>query len=404
MTTILKGFKYRLRPNKGQEESLSKHFGCNRWVYNYGLEQKISTYKQTGKSLTRFEIQKHLPKLKQQSETAWLAEVNAQSLQASLEHLDRAYRNFFRTKTGFPKFKCKYNKQSFSIPQYVTADFEKRTVYLPKIGDVQILVDRPVIGKIKSATISKTTTGKYFVSLLCDTGIKEPKSKPINGRTAIGIDLGLKDFVALSNGEKITGPKVLRNHLKQLAKHQRQVSKKVKGSKNRQKAKHKVASLHEKIANVRKDFLQKLSTKLIRENQTICLEDLNVAGMVRNHCLALSISDAGWGQFGEMLKYKARWNGNNLLTIGCFEPSSKMCHNCGYINHQLTLADRTWVCPQCIMEHDRDVNAAINIKDFAMQQTCKSSKQLNVGAERPEVTPVKSGKFVHSLKQETEGL
>ena len=400
MTTILKGFKYRLYPNKVQEELLSKHFGCNRWVYNYGLDKKITTYKQDGKSLTRFQIQKHLPNLKQQPETAWLSEVNAQSLQASLEHLDRAYRNFFRTKKGFPKFKSKHNKQSFCIPQYVSADFDKKTVYLPKIGDIKIAVDRKAIGKIKSATISKTTTGKYFVSLLVDTEIEELKPKAIKQATSIGIDLGLKDFVVLSNGEKISGPKILRNHLKQLAKLQRQVSKKVKGSNKRTKAKHKVAILHEKIANIRKDFLHKLSTKLIRENQTICLEDLNVAGMQQNHKLALGISDAGWSQFGEMLKYKARWNGKNILTIGRFEPSSKMCHNCGTINHALTLKDRVWTCNCCKMKLDRDINAAINIMDFALQQEVK---QLTVGTERPEFTPVKSGKYVHSLKRETSG-
>ena len=364
MTTILKGFKYRLYPNKVQEELLSKHFGCNRWVYNYGLDKKITTYKQDGKSLTRFQIQKHLPNLKQQPETAWLSEVNAQSLQASLEHLDRAYRNFFRTKKGFPKFKSKHNKQSFCIPQYVSADFDDETVYLPKIGDIKIIVDRKAIGKIKSATISKTTTGKYFVSLLVDTEIEEPKAKVVKQASSIGIDLGLKDFVVLSNGEKIAGPKILRNHLKQLAKLQRQVSKKVKGSNKRTKAKLEVAILHEKIANIRKDFLHKLSTKLIRENQTICLEDLNV------------------------------------LTIGRFEPSSKMCHNCGTINHALTLKDRVWTCKSCSLELDRDVNAAINIMDFALQQTIK---QLAVGTERPEFTPVKSGKYVHSLKRETSG-
>ena len=190
LQTILKGFKYSMYPTKKQEELLAKHFGCCRWVFNYGLEKKITTYKQDGKSLTRFQIQRHLPLLKQKSETQWLSEVNAQSLQASLEHLDRAYRNFFKHKTGFPRFKSKDGKQTFSIPQYVSANFEQQTVYLPKIWDVKVVVDRKAVGRIKSATISRTTTGKYYVYLLCDTGVKEPRKKPVKRATAIGIDLG----------------------------------------------------------------------------------------------------------------------------------------------------------------------------------------------------------------------
>jgi putative transposase len=223
------------------------------------------------------------------------------------------------------------------------------------------------------------------------------KKCKVNSKTAIGIDLGLKDFAVLSNGEKISNPKYLRQHLHQLKKLQRQASSKTKGSNNRKKANLKVAKEHEKIANLRKDFLHKLSTKLIRENQTVCLEDLNVSGMMQNHCLAQGISDVSWSMFGDMLKYKSDWNGKNVLTIGRFEPSSKMCHCCGEINHRLTLADREWKC-SCGVKHYRDLNAAMNIRDFALHQLNR------IGAERPELKPVENIRSQRSSrKQETAG-
>jgi len=395
--TILKAFKYRLYPNSQQEVLLNKHFGCNRWIYNYALDKKTKSWKEHQVNLSRFDIQKDLPSLKQQEETQWLSEVNAQSLQASLENLDRAYKNFFRTKTGFPKFKSKHNKQSFRIPQYVKVDWEKGQVSAPRIQPIKMVVDRIPEGQIKSATISKTPTGKFFVSVLIDTGLPIPQKQTPCKETAIGIDLGLKDVVVLSNGEKIQNPKYLKSNLYRLKKLQRQASSKTKGSNNRRKANKRVATQYEKITNLRNDFLHKLSTKLIRENQTICLEDLNVRGMMQNHKLAQGISDVAWGRFGEMLKYKSEWNGKNVLTIGRFDPSSKMCSKCGQINYGLTLKDREWTCV-CGVKHDRDVNAGINIKDFAFGQLEK------LGAERPDVKPVENIRRKRSSsKQETAG-
>jgi putative transposase len=396
METILKAYKYRMYPNQQQEILLSKHFGCTRWLYNYALDKKIKAYKQENKNLSRFEIQKDIPILKKNAETEWLKEVNSQSLQATLEHLDNAYRKFLKDKTEFPKFKSKHdNKQSFHVPQSVCVDSERSYVSIPKFDDIKIVVDRKIEGSIKSATVSKTSTGKHFISILIDTGVKAPEKPEVKKETSVGIDLGIKDFVVLSTGEKIANPKHLKNKMRRLKKLQRKASHKVKGSNNKRKANRKVARQHEKITCSRKDFLNKLSTKIIRENQTICLEDLNVKGMMKNHHLAQSIGDAGWSEFVNMLQYKADWSGKNFLTIGRFDPSSKMCSKCGAINRNLTLKDRTWTCEMCGSTHDRDYNAAINIRDFALKQF--------VGMACPDYKPVENTTLVGSAKQETQG-
>ena len=386
---------------------LSKHFGCARWIYNHCLDRKITAWKENGVSLSRFDLQKELPELKKNPETEWLSEVNSQSLQSSIEHLDKAYRRFFRIKTGFPQFKSKHDSnQSFSIPQFVRINWETNRVYLPKIGHVKIAIDRRFDGKIRSATVSKVASGRYFVSILVDTGLDEPQPFLIERETSVGIDLGLNHFAVLSNGEKIKSPKPLLKHHKKLQRLQGIASKKIKGSNNRRKSNRKVAIQHERIANIRNDFLHKTSSKIIRENKTVCLEDLNVQGMMRNHKLARSISDASWSRFVGMLEYKAKWNGCNILKIGRFAPSSKMCGKCGHVNSYLTLSDRTWVCPKCGTMHDRDLNAAQNIKSIALMKV-----KENVGEELPDLKPVesrvntggrKTSCKLHSGKQETQ--
>jgi putative transposase len=394
METILRAYKYRLYPNKQQEVLLLKHFGCVRWMYNYALDKKVKAYKQDKKNLSRFQIQKDLPILKKNIDTAWLKEVNSQSLQATLEHLDNAYRKFFKEKTGFPRFKSKHdNRQSFHIPQNTDVDWETSKVSIPKIDDLKIVVDRRAVGAIRSSTISKTPTGKYFISILVDSGIEEPKKPKVKLATSVGIDLGIKDFVVLSSGEKVENPKHLKKHLRRLKMLQKRASKKVKGSSNRKKANRRVALQYEKVANARKDFLHKLSTKLVRENQTVCLEDLNTRGMMKNHCLAQAIGDAGWSSFNSMLQYKCRWYGRNILTIGRFEPSSKMCSKCGATNDALTLKDRSWTCV-CGITHDRDCNAAINIRDFALNKY--------IGTECSDYKPVEKLALAGSMKQETQ--
>jgi len=363
---ILRAYKYRIFPTKEQEVLIAKHFGCSRWIYNYALEKKVKAYQTTKESLSRFTIQKDLPNLKKSEETSWLKEVNSQSLQASLENLDKAFTKFFRDKKGFPRFKSKHdNRQSFSVPQNGIVDFETNTISLPKFKKpIKCKLHRIFEGDSKTVTISKTPTGKYFVSVLVEVNEELPKLKTIDENKAIGIDLGIKTFAVLSNGEEIQNPKHLKTTLKQLKKQQRKVSKKVKGSNNRKKAVRKLAVLHEKVSNRRIDFLHKVTAKLVSEHDTLCLETLKASNMIKNHKLAQALSDISIGRFNAILEYKAKWTGVNILRIGQFEPSSKMC-TCGVINKELKLSDREWVCQACGEIHLRDLLAANNIKRFA---------------------------------------
>jgi putative transposase len=363
---ILKAYKYRLYPTKEQEVLLAKHFGCSRWVYNYGLDKKIKAYQISKETLSRFDIQKDLPLLKQSEETSWLKEINSQTLQASLENLDKAFTNFFRYKKGFPKFKSKHDgRQSFSVPQSGKVNFETNTLSLPKFSNpIKCKLSRRFEGKSKTITITKTPTGKYFASVLVEVNEELPKQKPIDENKAVGIDLGIKTFAVLSNGEEIQNPKYFRLALKKIKRQQRRVSKKVKGSNNRKKAVKKLALLHEKAANRRHDFLHKVTSKFVSEHDTLCLETLHVSNMIKNHKLAQALSDIAIGKFNELLEYKAKWNGVNIIRIGQFEPSSKMC-TCGVINKDLKLSDRIWTCKSCGETHNRDLLAANNIKRFA---------------------------------------
>lgn len=364
---MLKAFKYRIYPDKDQEEFINLHFGACRFVYNWALEQKIKTYEQTKKSISRFDLQKILVhEVKHSNE--WLKKVNSQALLASLVNVESAFTKFFREKTGFPKFKSKKNPvQSYQMPQHYTVDFDRNVIKLPKMGEVKAVLHRRFEGTMKTATISRSGTGKFYISILVDDGLELPEKQEISESNAVGIDVGIKDFAILSNGEKVENPKYLKNSLKRMKCLQKRVSKKVKGSNNRNKARQQLSKIHEKISNQRNDFQHKLSSKLISENQAIALETLNVKGMVKNHCLAQSISDAGWSSFVTKLEYKAEWFGKTILRIGRFEPSSKICNVCGYYNSSLTLKDREWICPDCKTKHDRDINAAINIKKFSLQ-------------------------------------
>jgi len=366
---ILRAYKYRCYPTKEQEVLLAKHFGCSRWIYNYALDKKVKAYQTTKEGLSRFTIQKDLPTLKRSEETSWLKEVNSQSLQASLENLDKAFTKFFRDKRGFPKFKSKHdNKQSFSVPQNGIIDFETNTISLPKFKTpIKCKLHRKFEGNSKTVTVSKTPTGKYFVSVLVEVNENIPELKPIDESKAVGIDLGIKTFAVLSNGEKIQNPKHIKSSLKRLKKQQRRVSKKVKGSNNRKKAVKKLAVLHEKVSNKRNDFLHKTTAKLVSEHDTLCLETLKPSNMIKNHKLAQALSDISIGKFNEILEYKAKWNGVNILRIGQFQPSSKIC-TCGVINKELKLSDREWICQSCGEHHDRDELAANNIKRFAFSK------------------------------------
>ncbi|TPE42392.1 RNA-guided endonuclease TnpB family protein [Pontibacter mangrovi] len=355
---MLKAFKYRLYPTEEQATLLNKHIGSCRFVYNLALETKQTAYAGFKTNLTCFDLVKQLPELKK--ECVWLKEVNSQSLQQAINNLDTAFTKFFKGQADFPNFKKRTARQSFQIPQNVRVEDCKLIIPKFKKG-IEVKLHRLLKGTIRQATISKSPTGKYFVSILCETG-ETNKSKPeIKEKSTVGVDLGIKSFLVASNGETFSNPKYLRTAMSRLKFVQRRYSKH-KGK----KTKHRLAILHEKVANQRKDFLHKASTKLIRENQSIAIEDLNISGMVKNHSLAQSISDAGLGMFVTMLEYKAEWYGVNILRIGRFDPSSKTCSICGVVNKDLTLQDREWTCAN---GHtlDRDVNAAENIKTFALR-------------------------------------
>jgi putative transposase len=360
---MLKAYKYELRPTDSQKIQLTQAMNACRFVYNLALETKINAYRH-GKNLSAYDLMKQLTDLKK--EATWLKDVLNASLQHAIFDLDRAYSNFFRGNTKFPRFHKKSGKQSYRIPEPVKVNFDKWEVVLPKYGAVSLNKDRVFTGVSKQATVCKTPTGRYFISILVDTGMPIPAKQPIKEETAIGLDLGLKHLVALSDGRKINNPRFLQNSLKKLRIAQRSLARKKKGSKRREAQKLKVAKLHEKIANQRKDFLHKLSTEITNQYDAIAIESLNVQGMIKNHNLAKSISDASWSSFVTMLKYKADWYGKNILQIGRFEPSSKTC-SCGVVNHDLKLHQREWVCESCGLVHDRDILAANNIKKMGLR-------------------------------------
>ena len=319
---MLKGIKYRLYPDEEQKILLEKHFGSVRFIYNLALETKMNAYKGNKINLSRMDLQKQVVDLKQDCE--WLKEVNSQSLQFSLLNLDNAYKNFFRTKHGFPKFKKKSHKNSFSVPQSVMIINDE--LFIPKFKTgIKMIVDRKHKGVIKSATISKTVTGKYFVSILCETGETVPEKKSINPETTIGIDLGIKDFLVFSDGRKISNSNFFKNKLGFLKFLQRKLSKQNIKSSHYKKTKQRIGLHHEHITNQRQDFLHKLSTEITNQYDTICLEDLNVKGMIKNHNLAQSIQDVSWSEFTRMINYKSEWKGKNVIQIPRFYPSSKTC-------------------------------------------------------------------------------
>jgi putative transposase len=391
---IQKAFRYRIYPNPAQQHLLAVQFGHARFAYNWALAKRQEYYKQHGEGLSYYDTAERLKHLKKDPERVWLKEADSQVLQQKLMDLDRAYVNFFEHRAKYPRFKKRHGQQSIRYPQRFK--FNGNRIFLPKVGWVKIVLHRALEGTPKNVTVSKTKSGEYYASVQCDMQVEQPVQTDL---PTVGIDLGLKHFAVLSTGEKIEHPQYLRQAEKRLARLQRRLSRKKKGSANRDKARLRVARQNETVARQRKDFLDKLSYRMVTEHGLVKIETLNVKGMVRNHSLAKSISDSGWGAFGRMCEYKAPWHGSALLRIGRFFPSSKVCHVCGLVNEGLTLADRVWTCEGCGTEHDRDHNAAINIKLAPIAGAAKSNacgdrvrrKSLRAGAQR-------------SLKQEAQEL
>ena len=388
----MQSYKFRLKPNKIQQEKLNTMFGCSRFVWNYFLDLNNKIYLEAKeknlkkKHLNYYDCANQLTKLK--TKNKWLKDANSQSLQQTLKDLDIAYNRFFKKQNGFPNFKSKRNNQSFKIPQFFKV--EKSKIYFPKFKEgIKTIIHRKIKGNIRYATISKTRTGKYFVSITTDFEIK--KKRTLSNQ--IGIDLGIKDFAVLSNGKKYS-LKIKEGNIKFLHK---QVSKKKKGSNNKNKARLKLAKQYEKIDNQKQDFQHKLSNKLCKENELIAIEDLNIKGMVKNHCLAKSISNQSWYSFVAKLEYKAKRYNSKVVKTKRFYPSSKTCSVCGFVNQGLTLTDREWQCPRCKTKLDRDFNASQNILAQVL-------RELNIkGGRDYRSKPVELSSIDEAVKQEAFG-
>ena len=363
---ILKGYKYCIYPNKKQEEQIQKTFGCKRFVYNQCLSYRREKYEKEKMSLYKLDLMNYKNKFLK-NEYAWLKEVDKCALDNAVSDMDYAYQKYFKENCGFPKYKSKKeNYKSYrtncmykdGTKPTIEVSFENNKIKLPKLKWIKAKIHREFVGKIKSATISQVPSGKYFVSILVETEHIPMESTGC----AIGFDLGIKDLLITSDGEKFDNIHTTKKYEDKLAKEQRKLSHKVKGSKNWDKQRIKVARIYEKIHNTRIDNLHKISHKLISENQVIVSEDLAVSNMAKNHNLAKAIFDCGWYELTRQISYKSEWNNRQYIKIGRFTKSSQPCHVCGYINPDTKdLSVREWTCPQCGTVHDRDVNAAINI-------------------------------------------
>ena len=384
-----KTYKFRIYPTAEQEVLLAKHFGCTRFVYNHFLNERKEQYQKDKKSDNYYAQAKSLTEIKKKAETEWLKEVNSQTLQFALRSLDTAFLNFFRGNAQFPKFKSKKHKNTFTIPQFGTVS--NGLLFIPKFKDsIKVKLHREVKGKIGKMNITKTPTGKYYVSIFTEQVIEElPKTNK-----QVGIDLGLKDFVITSDNKRFKNNRYTKKYAKKLKKAQQHLSRKQKGSNGFEKQKLKVAKIHEKIASCRLDALHKVSKQLVSEYDVIVCEDLNVKGMIKNNKLSKHIADASWGNFVTLLQYKCNWYGKELVKVNRFYPSSKTCGDCGWINQNLKLSDREWTCKSCGVIHDRDVNASRNILKEGLKIISAGTVDFKGGEE------IRPTSLAHSVKPE----
>jgi putative transposase len=358
---VLQATRIRLYPTTSQQGSLAIQFGCARWAWNNALNETQRVYQETGRGLTFVALANRLPGLK--TELEWLKDCDSQVLQASLRNLAAAFQNFFEKRGRYPKLKKKHNRQSIQYPQRVSIDGDR--IRLPKVGMVKCVVHRPIVGTIKTVTVSRNPCGHFYAAVLTQDDRDMPPVST-DGKV-LGVDVGLLDIAATSDGSKFGNPRHLRKAERNLKRKQQSLSRKKKGSSNRYKARRLVARAHERISNARRDNLHKLSRRLVDENQVIAVEDLNVKGMTKNHNLAKAIHDVGWSEFARQLEYKCERDGKGFIKVDRFFPSSKACSDCGAICDSMPLDIRSWTCVNCGSNHDRDINAAKNIRQEAIR-------------------------------------
>jgi putative transposase len=386
-------YKFALFPTPKQEELLSKHFGCIRWVFNHFLDGRVKHYMTAKeqnlakKSLNYYDDAGELTKLKKQPETEWLSEVNSQSLQHAIKHLDGAFNRFYKKLGGFPKFKKRNRKNSFRVPQFVVVEDGK--LYFPKFKEgIKIDQHRPIEGEIQNATVCKMPSGRYYASIQVERDIQ---SLPSTG-AVVGVDLGIKALATTSDGVEFPNLKPFRKYEKRIRILNKALSRCVKGSKGREKARKRLAKVHEKVADIRNNHLHNVSKKVVDKNQIICLETLNVSGMMKNRKLSKSIWDCSLFELVRQIKYKADWYGRQVVQVDRWFPSSKTCSKCHFIKDDLTLADREWTCPRCKEVHNRDVNAAQNILVHGLNLLNKVSTVGTTGiAKCLGVSPASAG-------------
>lgn len=358
---MLSATRIRLYPTPEQRQKLAVQFGCARWVWNNAFDLTQKTYRETGKGLSYHALAVRLPKLKQEFE--WLTDADSQVLQQSLQNLAAAFDNFFARRARYPRFKSKQGRQSIQYPQRVKIDGSR--VCLPKVGWVKCVVHRESVGKVKTVAVSKNACGQYHAAILTDDAMPLP---PVSTEgKAIGIDVGLLDLAVTSDGSKFPNPRHIRKAERNLKRKRRTLSRKQNGSNSRNKARRLVARAHQRVADARRDHLHKLSRRIVNENQVICVEDLPVKGMMKNHNLAGAIGDVGWGMFTRFLEYKTGRDGKAFVRTNRFFPSSKACSRCGSITDKMSLDVRQWTGPHCGARHDRDINAAKNIRDEGLR-------------------------------------
>lgn len=390
-------YRYRFYPTTEQRKTLAQTFGCARYVYNWALRMRSDAYHEEGKTLLYGDTSSMLTELKKQDDHVWLNEVSSVPVQQALRHLETSYTNFFQRRAKFPRFKSKRRKQSI---EYTTSGYRLKDsgttgqphIYLAKqSAPLNVRWSRPLPSVPKTITITRDTAGRYFVSIRV---VMTPEALPPKTK-AVGLDMGLTHVVITSDGWKAHNPKYLKHDLARLRRAQKALSRKQKGSKNRDRARCRVAKIHARISDRRSDYLHKLTTRLVRENGTICVEMLRVKNMMKNHCLARSIADVSWGELLRQLEYKTDWYGRNLVKIDQWYPSSKRCSGCGYVKGKMPLSVRSWVCSECGVQHDRDVNAARNIL----------AAGLAVLASGDDVRPTTpSGDGPLSMKEESHAL